>query len=868
MQPGFFSAEEVERKTRLHFKFDEGPNCHKCGLHLKCNSPKMQYTGEGEKRVLIIAEAPGKNEDLQGMQLVGDAGQLLRTELYNIGMDLDQDFWKTNALSCRPATKTGANRAPTRTELKHCKPLVDKTITDLNPDMIWLFGNKALESVYMERFSGLAISRWRKLCIPDRKTGKWIIPLFHPSYIMRNSYDKNLQATFRRDLKWAVSCIGKEPHTFSDERNDVVCLYDFKEICQHLNQVLTTAEGAFTPFYIDYETNALKPQWPGSKVATVSYCMDPAGTAIAFPYQYANFFDRKQQTHIKSLWRRILKHKNIGVIAHNAKFEDAWTKQIFGVVPRTWLFDTQIAAHIEDNRSQYTGLKFQSYIKFGLEPYNKGVNVYLKSKKGHFNTVDQAPLDELLLYNGLDTKMGMQLYQEQQKMFTLTSKLYPKNDFSSAYKMFHEGTLAFSDMQRNGICIDEDYYKTQNQKIEAETNALRDSLKDSPEAKQFKKKKNKELDVGSTKDLGILFYDILKLPAQLTDKNNYKVDVAALEAIDLPFVADLLRLRKLEKVKGTYFAQLLREVCGGKVYPFYSLNIPRSYRSSSQAPNWQNQPAHDAEAGKMVRAGIFPTKGNKISEIDYSSIEVRVAAMYTQDPVLLEEVTVDDADMHRDTAIDVWRLPAEEITKEVRFHSKAWNFGSFYGASYKSSADILWKQISTKIKSGLTLKEHLRLIGITSFHAFEAHCKEYYNEFWNERFVVYSQWKEDINKLYRKQGYVENKFGFRFSSHMNEREVTNYPIQSTAFIILLDSLIRINQIAKAEKWQTKIVGQIHDSILLDIHPDEENHVLQTCMYEMSDHSQELHDWIDVPIPVEVELTETDEAWYYKREVKM
>jgi len=828
MQPGFFSPEELEQKTRLKFNFDEGPNCSKCGLYRKCHSPKMKYTGDGKRKVLIIAEGPGKNEDLQGIQLIGDAGQLLRTELSNLGLDLDLDFWKTNAVSCRPTTKTDANRAPTRTELKYCKPLVDKTITDLNPDMIWLVGNKALESMYMERFSGLAINRWRKLCIPDRKTGKWIIPLFHPSYILKNNYDENLKATFKRDLKWAVSCIGKEPHTYSDEQNDVVCLYDFEEICQHLNQLLITAQTTFTPLYVDYETNALKPQWPGSKVATISYCY---GTnAVAFPYQYSDFFNRKQQTHIKALWRKILQHKNIGVIAHNIKFEDAWTKQIFGIVPRTWLFDTMLAAHLEDNRSQYTGLKFQSYIKFGIEPYDKEISKYLKAKKGHFNTIDKAPLDKLLLYNGLDSKIGMMLYHKQEKMFTLTEKLQQKNNLSTAYKLFHEGTLAFSDMQRNGICINEEYYREQDQKISLKIDKLKEQLNDSKEAKQFKKKTKKKLDFGSTKDLGKLFYEILKLPKQLTVKKNYQVDVNALGNIKLPFVDTLLELRKYEKIKGTGIAQLLREVCGGKIYPFFDLNIPVSYRGSSSKINFQNQQAHDPIAGKLIRSGFFPSPGNKIMELDYSSVEVRVAALVTGDPNLKKYVLDPNADMHLDVSMDIWKLPADEVTKEIRFHSKGgFTFSQFYGSYYKNCAIDLWKNINCVTTNGTTLKNHMQDQGIANLDEFTEHCKDVENIFWGERFLVYAQWKKDINALYCKQGYIENLFGFRFNSYLTEKQVCNFPIQSTAFHILLHSLILIINVAKTEKWLSKIIGQIHDSIVGDIHPKEKKHVVETCV---------------------------------------
>lgn len=900
MQVGFFSQEELEDKIKVQFDYDDGPNCNQCGLYLKCASPKMKYTGEGRKKVLIIAEANGRQEDAQGVQLIGDAGQLLRSELENLGLDLDLDFWKTNAVCCRPSTEEGKNRKPTKSEIKYCKPLVDKTIQELKPDFIWLMGTTAVESMYLNRFSNCSITRWRKLCIPDRKTGAYIIPLFHPSYILRNEYDENLKATFTRDLKWAKSCLVKKPFKFKDEREDVVCVYDYELITKILKEILKTASDKHVAVYKDYETNCLKPQWPGAKIASVSYCVElnvlqnilkelqeykfknckfigkaksrketlATGTiSISFPLEYNDFFNKKQVRNLKSLIQELHKHNNISWLAHNIKFEDSWDKEIIQEPSYSWLFDTMLCAHIEDNRSGYTGLKFQSYIKFGLEPYNKEIDKYLKSKNGHFNSVDKAPLPELLLYGGLDTKMGLELYYKQQDMFRLTDRLYPKNRLSEAYNLFHEGTLALSDVQRNGVCIDEEYYKKEDIKLKTRIKELREvKLGKSEEAKLFKDHTGKDLDVGSPKDLGVLLYDILGEEKKLTAKNNYRVDVDALESIDIPFVRDLRELRKLEKANNTYIAGFLKECCQGKIYPFYSLNIARSYRSSSQMPNFQNISSHDEVIGKLIRSGIVPSPGNKIMEADYSSIEVRVASIYTQDPTLLAEVMESDSDMHRDTALDVWILPLDELNKEVRFLSKAANFGQLYGASYKSTALTLWGDINTKTNSGITLGEHLKKQGIKNYNDFEQHCKEFVDRFWNVRFVKYQEWKDKTNEFYRKNSYVENFFGFRFTGYMSNRVVSNYPIQSSAFIILLKSLIILNNIIKKEKLKTKIICQVHDSLIFDLHPEEEEYMIKTCNYIMSTKVRELYDWITVPIPIEIEATNINEPWYLKKDV--
>jgi hypothetical protein len=219
-----------------------------------------------------------------------------------------------------------------------------------------------------------------------------------------------------------------------------------------------------------------------------------------------------------------------------------------------------------------------------------------------------------------------------------------------------------------------------------------------------------------------------------------------------------------------------------------------------------------------------------------------------------------------DSAMGIWMLSQDEVTKNIRGDIKGgWNFAEFYGSYYKQCASVLWKQIKNKTKSGLTLQDHLRERGIYGYTDFVEHCRVYEDIFWNDRFAVYAKWKESINKLYRKQGFIENKFGFRFTGYMNSKQATNFPIQSAAFHILLHSLILINDIAKEEKWKSGIIGQIHDSILLDLHPKEEKHVLKTCVHIMSEKMRELHPWIDVPIPADVELTDIDQAWWYKKE---
>ena len=132
-------------------------SCRSCGLYKTCRSPKMNYTGKGRKKILIVGEAPGRSEDedwerkgyKEPTQFIGDAGALFRLKLQPYGLDLDEDFWKINASNCRPP----GNRKPTRKELKFCRFMLDKAIRELKPESIWLLGGAAVESFYMGRFT-------------------------------------------------------------------------------------------------------------------------------------------------------------------------------------------------------------------------------------------------------------------------------------------------------------------------------------------------------------------------------------------------------------------------------------------------------------------------------------------------------------------------------------------------------------------------------------------------------------------------------------------------------------------------------------------------------------------------------------------
>jgi len=149
-----------------------------------------------------------------------------------------------------------------------------------------------------------------------------------------------------------------------------------------------------------------------------------------------------------------------------------------------------------------------------------------------------------------------------------------------------------------------------------------------------------------------------------------------------------------------------------------------------------------------------------------------------------------------------------------------------------------------------------------SYPQFESHLKKVEDDFWN-RFKVFKKWQETSIANYIKNGYVEMFFGHRRGGYLSHNKIINTPIQGTAFHLLLWSLIRINNIRKSEEWQTKIIGQIHDSILFDLYPPETKHVLTTVKRVMCEDIRKENTWIVVPLDVDFEITPINGSWYEK-----
>lgn len=817
--------------------------CESCGLYKGCQHPKMKYTGKGQKEILIIAEAPGKTEDEKGIQLIGEAGQILRNVLKDVDYDLDRDFWKTNSVICRPPD----NRKPTRKELKLCYSNLENTIKELKPKFVWLMGSSAITSFYSHRFSELPVNVWRRRLIPDFDRNCFVIPMFHPSYILRNR-DEKLDLIFTRDIKWALSHLNKKMPSPIDLSVNV--LDDQREIEDFLEDALEDKKS----IVFDYETSALNSHLPDVKIWTIGI------NNVSFGLDHPEV--KHEISGIEKLWKKILQNKDIPKINQNIKFEHLWGLARFGVETKGWIHDTMVTQHILEHRSTSTGLKFQSFVRWGVPDYEKEMKKYILEGQQK-NKLNEMPLKNLCRYNAIDTLVTRKLYEEQ------LVELSKNKDLSMADDLFLRGILAFCDIESQGICIDESWYSMRDKELQKLIDKIELDLVEGKEGKLFKDFTGRSLNIKSVKDLKTLFFDILKIKSgKKTANGNLSVDVEALSSMNIRFSKVLLRHRKLIKIKDTYLAQFIRESTNGKIYPNFHLHTVDTYRSSSSNPNFQNIPVREEEAKKETRMGIIPTQGNKILEIDYSSMEVRICACYTKDPALIKYINDPTTDMHYDVGREIWIASDKEMSKMMRFHAKnGFVFPQIYGSYFVSCAQNLWEEAkSLETSAGVPLINHLLSKKIGDLEDFTEHIRVVEGRFW-KRFPLIKKWKEENESLYKKKGYIQFLFGHRRSGFLSRNQLSNYPVQGAAFHCLLWSLIRLNDIRKKENWKTKIIGQIHDSILFDLHPSEQDRVIKMANWVMTKAIRKEFPFIIVPLETEVELTKVNCSWYSKEKLK-
>jgi DNA polymerase-1 len=451
-----------------------------------------------------------------------------------------------------------------------------------------------------------------------------------------------------------------------------------------------------------------------------------------------------------------------------------------------------------------------------------------------------------------------------------------------SYDLLHKGAVALSQVEAAGIRIDLGYLDRISKRVDRKISHLESKILKSELGRKWRKRYGSVTNLNSNKQLGVVLFDDMGFTChKRTASGGYSTDEYTLSTIDHPTVSLFREVNKWKTTLSRNSTGLRREIGNdGMIHPFFSLHTAKTYRSSSNAPNFQNLPIRDPEMGKLIRSMFVARKGRQIVEVDYSGIEVRIAACYHKDPEMISYIEDKTKDLHRDMAGKCYMLPTSEITKTIRYCGKnMFVFPQFYGDWYIDNTRRMWdaiKGMNLVTESGVSLDAHLRRKGITergrldpkekpTKGTFEYHIRNVERWFWNEKFKVYSRWKRNWYEAYRKRGWIKTKTGFICQGFMKKNEVINYPVQGSAFHCLLWSLTRLVRIElRKRKMKTLIVGQIHDSIVADVVASELSEYLHIIDMVMTKLLAKTWDWIIVPLEIEIEVAPVGGTWADKQ----
>jgi DNA polymerase-1 len=459
-----------------------------------------------------------------------------------------------------------------------------------------------------------------------------------------------------------------------------------------------------------------------------------------------------------------------------------------------------------------------------------------------------------------------------------------------AYRLLHDGTLVLADIEANGLLIDRDLLKHNIERTAKMAANAEDKLKATDIWAEWRKRFGSKASLTSREQLGKILMG--RYPKAWKDEDKTatgkpKVDEETLQRIEVPFIQEYLKLQRIIKIRSTYLIGILRETdINGYLHPMFGLGNAVTYRSQSDSPNFQNMPIRIPWVAELIRSCIVAPEDYYLLELDFKGLEVCISACYNEDPKLVAYVSNPALDMHRDMAAEIFKCATEQVHKDARYNAKnKFVFPQFYGDWYLSCAKNLWdsvRKMNVCLVDGTPMYEHLKTQGISRLGkcdpeqspvpgTFEHHIKKVEHAFWYDRFKVYQAWKDSWYADYQRKGYIRMKTGFTVSggkkSVLNRKECINYPVQGSAFHCLLWCLIQLHRWLQRKGMRSRIVGQIHDSIISYVHKDEFEKFLTVANRILTVQLPETWEWIIVPLAVEAEASPLGGSWFEKKPVK-
>ena len=513
-------------------------------------------------------------------------------------------------------------------------------------------------------------------------------------------------------------------------------------------------------------------------------------------------------------FKDIFEDKNILKCSYKQKeeFIILWNK---GIEAKNLMFDIAIAGYIlNSNINKYT-IEYlaNEYINFDIAEY--------------LSNTEKTGVEQITLFDNAEKPKEDKTYIYAYAIYKLYNVLTQKMKEAGSIDLFNKIEMPLTEvlasMQYEGIYIDKqellDFGKELQEKIDILTQEIYELT-------------GEEFNINSTKQLGEILFEKLKLTVKKKTKTGYSTDVDVLEKIkyEHPVIEKILEYRQLQKLNSTYVEGLIPYIDEtGRIHSKFHQTVTTTGRISSTDPNLQNIPTR-MELGRKLRKVFKPEQGYIFVDADYSQIELRVLAHISEDKNMIEAFC-NNEDIHAQAASKVFNIPLEEVTKEERTKAKAVNFGIVYGISEFGLGEQLG--VSRK-KAKEYIEQYLdKYSGIKEFMT---------------NIVEETKEKGYVETLYHRRRYVpELKSNNYMVRQFGGRVAMNTPIQGTAADIMKIAMINVYNKLKENNLKSKLIVQVHDEILVETLESEKEQVKQIVKEEMENVIK-----LKVPLLAEVE----------------
>lgn len=745
--------------------------CESCPLRDEALVP-----GQGDPGgLLIVGEAPGREEVNVGRPFVGRSGQLLRAVLTEVG--IETPIYTTNACLCWP----GQKKPPPKEALECCRQRLFDEIVSINPQVILTVGAVA-RGAFSEGSNGILKNRGIAL----QWEGFTVLPTIHPAYVLRN------------------------PRAFTDFANDLIRLR--KLLAGEMSQLIPppSIQECRTPgavwamaeelkasrssiFSLDLETTGLNPRVNSILSVGISESLHRVWT---IPGELL-----RADSLARGALRGLLEDPSISWVGQNiVQFDTAFLLLELGIdcIPAV---DTLLASYLLDERAGGHDLQSLATHHYDAPNYESEIKALFKAE-----TFPGDDDPQLLQYLGWDCLYTLLLGID------LPKRLEAEDLTQTLQTVIMPAAFALRDVENVGIKVDIDALEAAGRELVANVNRDRAQLRRFAEKFGFD-----DFNPQSPPQVAKLLFDDLKIPSTGRSTGKEILEELSSRGLGVEIIPLILGCRRDGKLIGTYINGIRDRIeSDGRIHTEFRIPGTATGRISSRDPNLQNIPVL---MGPLIRNIFVAEPGWVFVKADYSQLELRVAGMLSGDSHLLE-IYNEGRDVHAEVAAAIYKKPVEDVTYEERYTAKYVDFGILYG---RGATSLAHDQLHCSIPEAQTYIDEFLADFVELNDWMELQRK-------NAQELGYVT--TAFGRRRRFPLILDSNLG---EVH---RQAVNSPIQGTASDICLTALTRLRNRWRDLWWDTaRIVLTVHDEIITEVREDYLETAIKEIRTEMVDNVQ-------------------------------